>query len=89
MADQKSFMQVLAESVRKAVNGEVGQAELAGLSRDQVVKVVDEVTQALDRLPTETSMHAVLFGLTYVRNGIVAAMQANTTRLKTESGGSA
>lgn len=80
-------MQALLENVRIAVDNEPGKTQLKGYNKEQVVASVQAVTEALDKLPPSTSLHVVLFAVTYVRNALLAAMEENNKVLATQTGG--
>jgi len=83
----ETFMQALAKSVGAAVENEPGNTQLRGMSKSQVVETVRAITGALDTLPVETNLHVLLFGLSYVRNAVIVAMEDNQKYLATNTGG--
>lgn len=76
-----TFMQQVFTAAQVSANG-VNAEDLRGISKDQFVETVRLVTGALDSLPKTTSMHAALYGLSFVRNAMIMAMQENAARME-------
>ena len=83
-----TFMKALYESVLNAVEAEPGRGQISGLSKENLVGAVKATTEALDSLPGTTSLHELYFALTYVRNGVMLAMEQNHKVLTESTGGS-
>lgn len=85
----KTFAQAIYEGAVAAAETEAGHRELTGHSKEQFLSTVKGITEALDGLPHDTSLHVVLLGVTFVRNVILVAMRDNQSVLETRTGGSA
>lgn len=83
-----TFAQAIYEGAKLSAEG-ASQDELKGLSKESFLLAMEKLTSALDQLPAETSLHVVLFAVTYLRNAIILTVQHNQSRLEVETGGSA
>ena len=82
-------MQRILHAVGQAVDSEAGRKELSGHSAEQVKLVVQKITTALDTLPPEVTMHALLAGIVFVRNAVQMTMAENDRILIHNTGGHA
>lgn len=84
-----TFAQEIYKAASEAADSEVGRLEISPLSKEQILVVVGGLTRALDELPPETNMHAVMFALTFIRNAILTAMMENQKHMVDGVAGSA
>jgi hypothetical protein len=83
-----TFSQAVYEGARKSAEG-ISKDELKGISKDQFLTAMRELTDALDRIPQNTNLHVVLYAVTYLRNALLLTIQQNQNRLEEETGGRA
>ena len=79
---EKTFMQRIYDAAVDGASG-ANQKELKGVSTEQFLEAVKHVTDGLGKMPPETSMHAVLLAVTFVRNTLIYAMQHNQAKMET------
>jgi len=85
-----TFAKAVFEASVKAADSEAGRQQLTGLSRDQFVGSVKAFTDAMDNLPEATSLHVLLFAVTYLRNALITTIQLNQKQMEeAPMGGSA
>jgi hypothetical protein len=82
----KTFAQAIFEAAKNTADSEAGRLELAGLSRDQFVGSVRSLSEALDKMPPNTSLHMFLMAVTFMRNALILAMTENQKRLEAHKG---
>jgi hypothetical protein len=79
---ENTFAKAIFEGAVKAADSEAGKQQLTGLSRDQFVESVRVFTEAIDKLPPATSLHILLYAVTYLRNAVITTIQLNQKRME-------
>ena len=68
---------------------EEGKKELHPFSVDQFLDVLERLTNAIDGIPENYSIHSLYLALNFVGSAVVRTMEANREQLMKQTGGSA
>lgn len=80
------FMQAILDAAVNAMENEPAKSQIKGISRDQILAATKAITDGIGTLPPESSLHAALFAITFVRNALILAMEDNQRRLESTGG---
>jgi len=81
---KQTFAGTIYEAAVARASTPEGEEELKGVSKDKFLAVVKALTDGIDSLDTQTSLHEIMMGVSFLGSVILATMQHNKQRLENE-----